>query len=351
MKAVVASGFGKPDAVLSLADVPPPPAAPTGHSLLVRVVAASLTPGDYRMLLGDASAVKKPAAGFPYTVGGDVAGEVLAVGTSKAAAAFAVGDRVVATWSGVCGEGAMAEKALVDARVAVPLPAAVGFREGAALVNSACHAVQAVEAAPVRAGDRVLVLGGSGGVGSLVVQLARRAGAAYVAATSTQGEMLRGLGVDRVVDYREEDWAAVAEFRAERFDVVIDCAVGRAAWENPGLGSVVKNGKEGGRFVAVVGDDWYVEVKSLLQMPGVLGPGFMRQLRSSWSGGKVPRYRFFLGSTPRETIAEVMRMAADGEIRAVLDARSPLPFGEQGVKDAFNIMISRRAHGKIVVEM
>lgn len=350
MKAVVASGFGEPDAVLSFSEVPPPP-APTGHNLRVRVVAASLTPGDYRMLLGDASAVKKPRAGFPYTVGGDVAGEVLAVGASPAAAAFAVGDRVVATWNGVCGEGAMAEQALVDARVTVPLPAGLAPREGVALVNSGCHAVLAVREAAVKAGERVLVLGGSGGVGSLAVQLVRRAGAGYVAATSTQGEMLRGLGVDRVVDYREEDWAAVSEFREQRFDVVIDCAQGRSAWENPGLASVVKNGKEGGRFVAVVGDDWYVEVKSLLQMPGVLGPGIMRQLRSSWSGGKVPRYRFFLGSTPRETIAEVMRMAADGEIRAVLDDRSPLAFDEKGVKDAFNIMIGRRAHGKIVVEM
>lgn len=123
-------------------------------------------------------------------------------------------------------------------------------------------------AARVRPGDRVLVLGGSGGVGSSVVQLARAAGAGFVAATSTQVALLRRLGCDRVLDYREpgQDWWRDTSFRAAPLDLVIDCVGGNAHYAKACSGGVLKRRRAGGRFVAVSGDVNEPLVKTVAQL-------------------------------------------------------------------------------------
>ena len=151
------------------------------------------------MLSGDVAIVKSP--GFPYVPGLSVCGQVV-----EPVPPFAAGDWVVATQGGVYGAfgvGGLAEYALVDAAMAVRKPESIGCVEAAALANSAGHALQALRAAGVRPGDRVLILGGSGGVGTAAVQLAKTAefGASFVAATSSDTALLARLGVDRPIDY------------------------------------------------------------------------------------------------------------------------------------------------------
>jgi NADPH:quinone reductase-like Zn-dependent oxidoreductase len=351
MKCVVATAFGKPNEVLSLSDQPCPTLTPGSGHLLLRVQACSLSPSDWRMLSGDTRLLKKPSAGFPYIPGLDVSGVVEAVdAASAAAAAFSVGDAVVGTWGGVFGVGGMAEYALVDARYAAKRPEGMSAVIGAALANSASHALNVVREAQVKEGDRVMVVGGSGGVGSVVVQLARWMGAGYVAATSTQVGLLTGLRVDRVVDYREEEWTAVPEFAERPFDVVIDCAVGRATWEAPRLRRVLKGSLQGGRFVAVVAQEWHIELQSWLQLPGLFGVPLMRQLWATLSPWN-PAYKMHLGGPTAEVLAEVLAMVKDRTFKVVLDEACPFPFSEQGTKDAFNLMMKRRAHGKVVVQM
>eukprot|EP00171_Calliarthron_tuberculosum_P010239 IDg10239t1 len=349
MQCILANGFGQPDDVLSKGELPRPFIEPGSGKLLIKVHACGLTPGDYRMLTGAAKFVKKPANGFPYIPGLDVTGTVMAVDAHKSCAGFVVGDEVVATWD-ICGEGGMAEYALVDGARSVHRPDSVGSLEGAALANSASHALKAVREARIKAGDRILVLGGSGGVGSAAVQLARHAGAAFVAATSTDEAFLRSIGVDRPIDYTKEDWSAVPELSQNKLDVVIDCAEGKRAWFNPRLHDVLKRGTEGGRFVAVVHNEWDIQVNSWLGLPGLLAPPIWRAL-SSRMWRPTPIYTMHLDGPDQQSMKEVLDLAAIGKLRAPLHDGQSFPFTEQGAKAAFNLHFKRRGHGKIVMEI
>lgn len=279
MRAITASKWGS-SGVLKMDDERLVPMALAGMKdsgkgkLLLRVRACSLSPSDYRMLTGDASLIKKPKDGFPYVPGGDVCGVVLEVG--KGVDGFKKGDEVVATWD-IFGVGGLAEYAVVDSRFAALKPPAISAAVGAAAANSATHAMKAVELARVSEGDRVLVLGGSGGVGSCVVQLAKAAGAAFVAATTTAGPLVASLGADRVIDYTQEDWAKLPEFEEAPFDVIIDCAVGLAAWQAAQRSSVLPRG----RFVAVVLKEWRIVVKNPLQVRASLAAPMLPAVQRS----------------------------------------------------------------------
>lgn len=267
----------------------------------------------------------------------------------ESCAEFRVGDEVVATWD-VLGEGGMAQYALVDAIRTVHRPSAVDPLAGAALANSASHALKAVREAHVSAGKRVLVLGGSGGVGAAAVQLARIAGASYIAATSTDTSFLRDIGVDRPIDYTREHWAAVTEFHENKFDAIIDCAEGKKAWQNPGLNNVLKRGTNGGRFVAVVINEWDMQFDSWAGIIGYMGPPLWRSISSRlWL--PAPVYTLHLDGPDKAAMKEVLALADSGKLRAPLHGGRPFSFTEQGAKDAFNLLISRRAHGKIVMEI
>ena len=210
MAAIIATSFGSAQDVLKRVDDQPKPQlkdakAKGAKHLLVRVQACSLSPGDYRMLSGDGKLIKKPKGGFPYVPGGDVCGVVEAIGSSVSD--FAVGDTVVGTWA-VFGQGGLAAHTLVDSALAVHKSKALSSLQAAAAANSAGQALQALKASTVVSGDRVLVLGGSGGVGTCLTQMLKHAGASFVAATTTKGKVLDGLGVDRYIDYTRENWYA-----------------------------------------------------------------------------------------------------------------------------------------------
>lgn len=165
-----------------------------------------------------------------------------------------VGDTVVSqfdqNWSGLA-EYVVAK----SGNCARNPPARLSPAEAAATASSGASAV--VVSRHVKRGDRVLVIGGSGGVGTFLVQLARARGASFVAAVSTQTELMRELGADRAVDYRKEDVWASAEFQAEggRFDVVFDLF--ERGWDRVispegRARPIVKTGWQGGRFVTTV---------------------------------------------------------------------------------------------------
>jgi 2-methylene-furan-3-one reductase len=349
MKAVTASAFGvDSNKLLSISNdrVKPKLAEAKGNGqgfLLVRVQACSLSPSDYRMLTGDASLVKKPRI-FPYVPGGDVCGVVEEVG--EVVTGFKVGDSIVGTWN-VWGEGGLAEYTLVDSKLAVLKPDNISAVQGAALANSAGHAICAVRAAAVSPGNRVLVLGGSGGVGSSIVQLSKMEGAAFIAATSTDAAMVTSLGADRVIDYTKEEWWTLPEFQAEPFDVIIDCAEGYQAWT-----AANKNGllSGTGRFIAVVLNEWGIVIKNPMHLFSFLAPPAGRMMRKIfWPFG--PRYKMFLGDVDGKVLKEVMALVQAGELKPVLDPKSPFPFTEEGVKAAWKLHESRHGHGKVVIEI
>lgn len=188
--------------------------------LRVRVRAASLNPIDYKMRSG----VMPLPFLLPRVVGLDFAGEVLEVGSGVTG--FKVGDRVCgATPPFKKRNGACAEELVTLASRTALLPEAVSFEQGAALPTAAVTALQCVEElGRVQPGQRVLVQGGSGGVGHLMIQLARSAGATVVTTCSPRNfDLVQRLGAHETLDYREQGW------RQQTYAVVLDAA-GLLSW-------------------------------------------------------------------------------------------------------------------------
>lgn len=341
MRAVYTDDFGPPS-VLTLSESHPVPSpSAKAHELLIRVRATSLAPGDARILLGDAPTLKKIPHGWPYVPTGDVSGVVVAVSDSPRAQAFSVGDEIVASWTGAGCDGGLADYALVDARVAVKRPNGVSAVDAAAVVNSGCHALAVVEEAALKIGERVLVIGGGGGCGSLVCQIAKARGAGWVAVTSRRKE--KGPGVDEVVDWSLAGWWE--GWGEGYFDVVVDCAEGRSAWENERLRGVLK--VKGGRWVAVVAESWEIKLEGMLDVVKLMAPPMMRVLRSRILGGT--KYIMHLKQPEVADIEQLMAMVKDGTLTAVKESVGTLNIVD--VMAGFEKLISKTAHGKIVFQI
>jgi NADPH:quinone reductase-like Zn-dependent oxidoreductase len=239
MRAVVYDKYGPPD-VLRLADVDRP--VPTEDELLVRIHATTVSRSD----CGWRSA--KPFITRYFTgllrpkrkiLGMELAGEVEAVGA--AVTEFKVGDRVF----GVKGWGAHAEFVCIRENAALAhIPAGMTFEEAAAVCDGVCTALSCLRRADLRAGQKILVYGATGSIGSAAVQLAKHLGADVTAVGNTKNlELVRSLGADRVIDYTQEDFTK----NGETYDVIFD-AVGKESFMR-----CRRSLKPGGIYVATDG--------------------------------------------------------------------------------------------------
>jgi NADPH:quinone reductase-like Zn-dependent oxidoreductase len=213
MKAIVYEKYGSPD-VLELRDIEMP--AVTDDSVLVRIRAASANPYDWHFMRGKPLFMRlmfgllEPKA---HGLGADVAGEVEAVG--KDVARFRVGDAVFGE-----GAGAFAEYACVPERWLARKPTNLTFEQAAAVPMAAGTALQGLrDGGKIQAGQKVLVHGASGGVGTFAVQIAKSFGAEVTGVCSAKNvEMVKKLGADHVVDYTRDDFT-----RGEtRYDLLLD---------------------------------------------------------------------------------------------------------------------------------
>jgi NADPH:quinone reductase-like Zn-dependent oxidoreductase len=200
VKALIYRRYGGPE-VLELADVPQP--QPREHQVLVQVRAASLNGAD-RVLLRGKPFLVRLGMGFPRprhaTLGFDVAGRVEAVGSGVTQ--FQRGEDVF----GASQFGAFAEFVCVNHETLVPKPAVVSFEQAAATPTAGYTALQGLRKGRIEAGQKVLIDGASGGVGTFALQIAKAYGADVTAVCSTRNvEIARSLGASRVVDYRHED--------------------------------------------------------------------------------------------------------------------------------------------------
>jgi NADPH:quinone reductase-like Zn-dependent oxidoreductase len=212
VKAVVYRRYGGPE-VLALADVPQP--SPREAEVLVRVHASSINAAD-RVLLRGKPFIIRLAMGLPRprrpVLGFDVAGRVEAVGSRVTQ--FRVGDDVF----GASNFGGFAEFVCVSEERLVPKPAGVPFVEAAATPTAGYTALQGLRKGRIAAGQSVLIDGGSGGVGTFAIQVAKAYGADVTAVCSTRNvETARALGAARVVDYRHEDFTS----DGRRYDLVL----------------------------------------------------------------------------------------------------------------------------------
>jgi NADPH:quinone reductase-like Zn-dependent oxidoreductase len=310
MKAIVQERFGPPD-VMELVDSDVPSVGP--DEVLVHVHAAALNPYDWHMLRGDPRIARLFGVGLTRpkarVAGVDVAGTV-------------GGEAVF----GFC-RGAFAEYAVADAALVVPKPAGLSFEQAAALPMAAVTALRGIrDVGEVQAGQRVLVNGAAGGVGTCAVQLAVAMGAEVTGVCSTRNvELVRSLGAAHVVDHTSADFTDATAHFDMIFDNVGNRPLGALRRALTPAGTLVLNG--GGSPGAVVG-----AVGSVLRAAVV--DRFVRQ-----------RIRFLPTSRSRDDLLAVSGFVERGELRPVIDRTYPLVDVAEGLR----YVETGHARGKVVV--
>jgi NADPH:quinone reductase-like Zn-dependent oxidoreductase len=321
MKAVIYEKYGPPD-VLQLREVEKP--TPKEDQVLIKVHATSVNWADWHNLRADPFLVRLAAGLFKpknEILGFDVAGQVEAVGSDVKQ--FQPGDEVFGDIY-ACGGGAFAEYVAVPENALVVKPANVTFEQAAAVPVAAVTALQGLRNhghAMRQPGQKVLIVGASGGVGTFAVQIAKSFGAEVTGVCSTRNlAMVRSIGADHVVDYTEEDVTQ----NGQRYDLVLD-NVG-----NPSVYKRLYNHSLSSTGICVI-----VAGSFFLQL--VLGPWM------SMTGSN--RIGTFMTVTKKEDLALVSELLEAGKIVPVIDRRYPL----SEVPEAIRYLEEGRARGKVVI--
>ncbi len=321
MKAIVQDTYGSPD-VLELRDIDKPVVG--DDEVLVRVHAAGVDQGVWHLMAGMPYLLR--LAGFGLRApknpvrGSDVAGRVEAVGENVTR--FQPGDEVF----GTC-DGSFAEYASARADRLAPKPANLSFEQAAAVPVSGYTALQAVrDQGKVRPGQRVLIIGAGGGVGTFAVQLAKAFGAEVTGVCSTtKVELVRSIGADHVIDYTREDFAD----GRNRYDVIPDIAGNRSLSHlrralAPEGTLVIVGGEGGGRWLGGIDR----QLRAQLLSP------FVRQKLGTW----ISRQR-------EEDLEELRELLEAGTVTPVVDRTFPL----SEVPEAIRYLREGRARGKVVI--
>ncbi|MDR8409446.1 zinc-binding dehydrogenase [Nonomuraea sp. 3-1Str] len=324
MRAVLLHEFGPP-AHLRVADVPTP--RPTAGEVAVQVAAVGVQfletqvrAGTMRGALGGAP--------LPVILGKEIAGLVAEVGPGGDTAL--IGTRVLA---GTKGLGGYAETAVVPAATLIPVGDGIGLPEAVALHRYGATAQGLIRAARVSAGDRVLVLAAAGAVGTVLVQLLKRAGATVVAAARGEHKLalLSRLGADHVVDYTLPGWTDLAgEPVGGSMDVVFDHvggALGRESFEllTPGTGRQITFGFSSGTPLDI-------------RPMELIGRGLTL---AGFSAGLI----WSRPALARELVTEVLELAAAGQLTPVIGQRFPL----ERAADAHAAIEARSTVGKTLL--
>jgi len=318
MKAIVQDHYGEVD-TLELRDL----ATPTigDDEVLIRVHAAGLDPGVWHLMTGRPYLVRIIARGLRNQPRGmDVAGTVESVGDNVEG--MATGDAVFGTCLGSFAEYASARPATL-----APKPAKLTFEQAAVIPVSACTALQGLrDQGKIGAGQKVLVIGAAGGVGTFAVQIAKAFGADVTGMCSTtKTELVRSLGADDVIDYTREPLTD----GKQRFDLILDTAGRRPLSElrsalTPRGTIVIVGGEGGGRWIG----------------------GFDRGFRGQLMGPLVhQRIRQLTAKVTREDLLILADLVEAGKVVPVIDTTYPL----SEVPKAIRHWEDSHAQGKVAI--
>ena len=321
MKAIVATAYGSPD-VLELQEVPKP--TPSASEVLIKVHATSLNSADWRLMRADPIFIRF-AMGFrqpKQPIGGsDVAGTIEAVGEDVTD--FNIGDEVYADLSSD-GRGGLAEYVVAPAHIVAMKPKSLSFEEAATIPLAGGTALQGLRnEGKIQAGQKVLIHGASGGVGSFAVQIAKAFGAEVTAVCSTgKVEVVKEIGADHVIDYKKEDFAQ----RPERYDLIFAPNGDRSIFDYKR---------------ALADDGLYVcgggSMKQIFQAM-LLGPFIAR-------GGKRINGGFVARPDP-EDLDTLSELIDEGKIRPVIDDIYPLADTAAAMR-----YLEKGAKGKVVIRV
>jgi NADPH:quinone reductase-like Zn-dependent oxidoreductase len=316
---VIHRRYGGP-AVLEHVEVEKP--TPADDEILVRIRASSINPADWYSMTG--LIVARPQSGLRAPkeprLGVDFAGVVEAVGSSVTD--LVPGDEVYGGRTGafaeyVCVKNAVAKK-----------PAGLTFVEAAAVPVAAITALQALrDKGALRQGERVLINGASGGVGTFAVQIAKALGASHVTAVcSTRNvEAAHALGADRVIDYTQEDFTVIGD----RFDVLVDISATRSYRQlrrllRPAGRLVIVGAPKSGRLLGPLGPVLKIMVTSL---------------------GRKPKATFFVAKLTRDELLALNELLEAGTVKPVVERTYTLA----EIADAMRYVGEGHARGKVVL--
>jgi len=317
MKAIVSTEYGSPD-VMQLGEVGKP--VVTDDGVLVRVRATSVNPFDWHSLRGQpyimrmGGGLRRPTR---TVLGIDAAGIVEAVGANVTD--LRVGDEVFGVRSGAFAE-------YVSGRNFVPKPAGLTFEQAAAVPVAGLTALQGLrDKSGVQPGQRVLIYGAGGGVGTFAVQIAKAMGAKVTGVTSTGNvDMVRSIGADQVIDYTREDFTR----SRQRYDVILDIGAKRALLKlRRGLapnGTLVLVGGSRGNWIGPVAR--------------ALGALVMSRFASQ-------TLRPFLSDVNKDDLLALKDLIEAGKLRPVIDRTYPL----SETAEAIRYLETGKARGKVVI--
>jgi NADPH:quinone reductase-like Zn-dependent oxidoreductase len=331
MKAIVYTKYGSPD-VLQLKEVEKP--TPKDNEALVKVLAASLNAADFEMLRGTWSArfggLLKPRHKI---LGSDIAGRIEAVGRNVKQ--FHPGDEVFGDLS-ECGFGAFAEYVCVPENALRLKPASMTFEEAAALPTAGVVALQNLrgvgssslsfllsDKGHIQSGQKVLINGAGGGVGTFAVQIAKSFGAEVTGVDSTRKlDMLRSIGADHVIDYTQEDFTK----NGQRYDLILEVVASRSIFD-------YKRALSPKGIYVMVGGSLAAILQGFLLGPLISMTGSKKMGSVMWKPNN------------QEDLAILEELFAAGKVAPVIDRRYPL----SEVPEALRYLEEGHAKGKVVI--
>jgi len=322
MRAIVYTEYGSPD-VLQFTEVAKP--TPKADEVLIRVLAASVNPLDWHFMRGTPylvrimAGLRKPKV---TRLGVDVAGQVEAVGENLTQ--FQPGDEVF----GGC-KGAFAEYVCASERSLVLKPANVTFEQAAAVNVAAISALQGLrDKGQIQRGQKVLINGAAGGVGTFAVQIAKAFGADVTGVCSTRNvDMVQSIGADQVVDYTQEDFTK----SGQRYDLILDM-IGNHSFSERRSALTPK-----GTLVLVGGPD---EGRWLAPLPGLLKTVMLSRFVSQ-------KLLPFLAHLSKDDLIVMRELLESGKVVPVIDRSYPL----SDVPEAIRYLEEGHARGKVVITM
>jgi len=325
MKAMVWTAYGPPE-VLQLKEVEKP--TPKDKEVLVRIYATTVTAGDceqrsltlpilHRLLMRAYVGLKRPKS--ITILGMDVAGEIEAVG--KDVKLFQAGDQVFAA-TGFVGMGANAEYICLPEepeKGALALkPANMTYEEAAAVPVGGLEALHFLRQGHIQIGQKVLINGAGGTIGTFAVQLAKYFGAEVTGVDSTSKlDMLRSIGADQVIDYTQEDFTKSGKI----YDFILD-VVGKSSYSGS-----IRSLKQNGRYL-------------------IANPGPSQMVRGRWTSMTYSKKVLFGAASPKtEDLMFLKELIEAGKMRSVIDRRYPL----EHIAEAHRYVETGHKKGNVVI--
>jgi NADPH:quinone reductase-like Zn-dependent oxidoreductase len=325
MKAIVYEKYGLPD-VLELKDVENP--TPLDDEVLVEIHAASVNAYDWHFLTADVFLIRLMGGGLfrpkKKALGADIAGRIVAVG--KNVTRFQLGDQVFGTAKG--GSGGFAEYVCAGEKSLVLKPANVSFEEASTASMAALTALQGLrDEGKIQSGQKVLIYGASGGVGTYAIQISKSFGAEVTAVCSTRNVgIARSIGADHVIDYTREDF-----MKDEKLYDLIFVANG-----NLSVFKYKQALKPNGICVLAGGGGM-----SIIQLlVGLLQEWWILKTENKKIGS-------FLANIDQKDLEFIKELLASGKVKPVIDQRYPL----SDTAEALRYIGEGHAQGKIVITM